>query len=345
MTQSRRQFLSGAVTAAAIASASADATAAPAGDGELEKKVVAEFSRLPGKNALKFWAPAADGRAEWSATLNPETPLFCGSSFKVFVLTEYLRQREGEPGEIKKRLAEELVLDESVFSPSSPVFNPPNLSGKVTALTVLEAMIVHSDNTATDMALKHAGADKVRQFVSSIGLRDARIPTSTRQFFGYIVGDPEWRTLTWPKIARNLADEKSPYQTRPIINDVETMVCSPRDFVSFYARALHGEFFKNKETTDIFRAILSRSDSVAGSMPLGVSGFAKGGSIEFANDRVMCIAGGMWAARRWVYFALITNAEDKELTPKYIQAARTIFAMVNEGLGRVENHVAKVSAR
>lgn len=330
MEHSRRNFLSGVMTTAAIAAAQTKGHAAA--EGELAKKVVAEFQRLPGKNALKFWAPACEGHAEWSAALNPETTLFCGSSFKVFVLAEYLRQIEGEPGAVKKRLAEELVLDETVFAPSSSVFNPPNLRGKVSAQTVLEAMIVHSDNTATDMALKHVGAERVRQFIHTIGLRDARIPTSTRDFFGYIFGYPEWRNIPWSKIAESLADTKDPAQPRPIINDVETMVCSPRDFVSFYARALQGEFFKSKETLEIFRAILSRADSVAFSMPLGVSGFAKGGSIEFANDRVMCMAGGMWAARRWVYFALITNAEDKELAPKYIQTVKTIFAMVNDGL-------------
>lgn len=330
MRHSRRNFLTGVAATTAVAATRGQGHAAD--EGELAKQVVAEFDRLPGKKALKLWAPAFENRAEWSAALNPEAALFCGSSFKVFVLAEYLRQIEGEPGALKKGLAAELVLDDAVFSPSSPVFNPPNLKGKVSAQTVLEAMIVHSDNTATDMALKHVGAERVRQFISSIGLRDARIPTSTRTFFGYIFGFPEWRNLTWPQIAATLADEKDPQQPRPIINEVETMVCSPRDFVSFYARALQGEFFKSKETLDTFRAILSRADAVAGSMPLGVSGFAKGGSIEFANDRVMCVAGGMWAARRWVYFALMTNAEDKELTPKYVQAAKAIFAMVNDGL-------------
>ena len=37
------------------------------------------------------------------------------------------------------------------------MFNPPNLSGLVSQRTALEAMIMHSDNTATDMSMKQVG--------------------------------------------------------------------------------------------------------------------------------------------------------------------------------------------
>lgn len=332
MQRSRRHFLSGMTATATFAAARPIAGAVA--DDELAKKVVAEFELVPGKKALKLWAPESDGNPEWFASLNPEAALFCGSSFKVFVLAEYLRQIEGESGALKKGLAEELVLDESVFAPSSSVFNPPKLKGNVTAQTVLEAMIMHSDNTATDMALKRVKPERVREFISSIGLHNARIPTSTRTFFAYIFGYPEWHNASWSKIAESLADPKDPTEPRPIINNVETMVCSPHDFVSFYARALQGEFFKHTDTLETFRAILSRADAVAMSMPLGVSGFGKGGSIEFADNYVMSVAGGMWAAQRWVYFALIANAADKDLPQKYVQALKMIFAKVHEGLGR-----------
>ena len=44
----------------------------------------------------------------------------------------------------------------------------------------MEAMVVHSDNTATDMVLKETGADAVRRFIASIGLKKTMIPDSTR---------------------------------------------------------------------------------------------------------------------------------------------------------------------
>ena len=63
----------------------------------------------------------------------------------------------------------------------------------MTLRTALEAMISHSDNTATDMVLRHVGAERVQAFVEAIGLRQTRIPTSTRQFIGYVAGLPDWR--------------------------------------------------------------------------------------------------------------------------------------------------------
>jgi beta-lactamase class A len=47
------------------------------------------------------------------------------------------------------------------------------------------------------MALKRVGAEQVRQFIAEIGLKNTRIPTSTRQFFAYISGDPNWQTISW----------------------------------------------------------------------------------------------------------------------------------------------------
>src|SRR5947208_3265122 len=68
--------------------------AAPPQPADLAREIVAVFSRLPGRKALKLWAPGEAGVAEWSATLNSGTPLFVASAFKAFVLAEYLRQAE-----------------------------------------------------------------------------------------------------------------------------------------------------------------------------------------------------------------------------------------------------------
>lgn len=62
----------------------------------------------------------------------------------------------------------ELPLNESVWSPGGPIFNAPDLFRLVSELTAMEAMTVHSDNTATDMVLKEAGVGAVRSFAGSI---------------------------------------------------------------------------------------------------------------------------------------------------------------------------------
>ena len=166
----------------------------------LSADIIEVLSTLPGTKGLKLWAPPDAGRPAWEATLNPDGELFIASAFKVFVLAEYLLQVEAalDPAaavpltdQLKALLAEELPLDETVFSPGAPVLNPPNLRGQVTARTVMEAMIAQSDNTATDMALQRTGPERVRQRIASLGLANTRIPESTRQFFGWILGDPE----------------------------------------------------------------------------------------------------------------------------------------------------------
>lgn len=352
-TLSRRRALGAGATGIAAAlgaagfgrtTAAAQATpTAPPQAADLAREVVAVFDRLPGRKGLKFLAPADAGRAEWSAALNPSDQFFVASAFKAYVLAEYLRQVEAalDPGgavplgqQLTTHLAEQWELDTSVFSLDSAVFNPPNLTGKVQALTALEAMISRSDNTGTDMTLAHAGADRVREFISAIGLRNTRIPTSTRQFIGYITGEPNWQATTWAQL-----EADSHYPPRPIINDQITMASTPDDFVSFYSRALQGEFFRYPETLAQFRAILSLADAIALAVPLGISAFLKGGAIAFESDHALSVAGGMYFPKRWAYFSMIINWTDAEanqaaqVQQQYIAAVNTIFTLVRDRLG------------
>jgi len=324
----------------------ADQDRGPAGaqDG-LSQEVVEAFKGLPGQQALRLWAPADAGRSEWSAALNPGSQLFIGSVFKGLLLAECLRLEEealnpqGETSlaaQLDARLVQPLTLDEDVFSLISPVFNPPDLTGQVTLLTTLEAMISHSDNTATDMVLHYVGPERVQALAEGFGLGQTRIPASTRQFFGYVLGLPEWRATTW---ADFLAYSPTDSATRPNLNDEITMASTPDDLVSFYARALHGEFFRYAETLAVFRAILGIGDAVALTMPLGGSGFGKGGSIDFGGSYALAFAGGMYVPDRWVYFALLINWTDAdagpgpEVRPPYLAAANTIFTLVRDRLG------------
>ena len=305
----------------------------------LARRIVAEFSQLPGTKSLKILAPGGYRAREFSATLNPQTPLFCASAFKVYVLAEYLRQVEA--GEAS--LDEELDLDDSVWSVSSTAFNPPKLTGKVTAQTTLEAMISVSDNTATDMALKRVGADRVRTFISSIGLQDTHIPTSTRQMFGYIYGDPQWETITWTQLL-DLIDN-DPFPHHPIINNVQTMVASSHDFVSFYSRALQGEFFEHRKTLETFRAILALPPAPSKTMPLGINDFLKGGRIDFQPEYALSRAGGLWVPNRWVYYSMMINWTEAEgalaeVTESWIMTVRKIYTLVRDGLGQCKRGIA-----
>ncbi|MFT4037668.1 MAG: serine hydrolase [Thermomicrobiales bacterium] len=308
---------------------------------------IAEASKgLPGQLGYLFWAPEDAGRPEWSAGKSENDEFFIASVFKALALAETLRQLEAaiDPAsdmpvssQLNMGLSQQLPLDESVFSIAAPVLNSPNLRGQVTLRTAAEAMIAHSDNTGTDIVLKFATPEKVTAFIEEIGLTQTRIPLSTHQFFGYILGVEDWEGITWDQI-ENPDESLTP---RPILNDTITMASTPAEMVSFYSRALTGEFFQYAETLEVFRNILALGDAVLRSMPLGANGFGKGGSIDFEGSHVLTFAGGFYVPDRWVYFAFFLNWTDAEggtsgdVTPAYLAACKAIFVLLRDRLTRV----------
>lgn len=337
MINSRRRFLIGGAATAAVCGTSLGRSTASLGStrSKLARDVINLFEQLPGIKAVKIWAPAKNRRQEFLATLNPGRQMFCASSFKGYVLCEALRQIDSS--EVVATLSTtQLALDADVWSLGSAVFNPPNLTGRVTERTTLEAMISHSDNTATDMTLRHVGADEVRNFVASIGLRNTKIPNSTRQFLGYIFGAPNWQTITWDEVVALL--ESDAPAAHPLLNDVQTMASSADDFVSFYSRALQGEFFANPATLAEFRRILTMPDTISRVIPLGASAFLKGGSVDAGGSHGLCVAGGMYFPHRWVYFATMINWEkagdaDPETATAFGEATNEALTLVAEALG------------
>jgi beta-lactamase class A len=228
----------------------------------------------------------------------------------------------------------QLALDASVWSVDSATFNPPNLIGKVSQRTALEAMILHSDNTGTDMSLKHAGPDKVREFIASIGMKNTLIPESTRVFFGYLLGAKDYKEFSWEEIGA--AANSS--MVNPPLNKVETLASSADDFVDYYSRALQGKFFQHKETLHEFRRILAMGDAIwLLPMPLGVSAFVKGGSIDVAGFHAVCAPGAMLFDDRWVYFSIAINwtapaVTDPATVSAFAAAASRALTLVRDGL-------------
>jgi beta-lactamase class A len=330
MTLSRRAFLAGAAVGAVPL-----AVPVPAG---ARKPVSAEeilrlFVGLPGDVAVKIVAPPRRSERGLLVESNASTRLFVGSAFKTFVLCEALRQAD-TPDVVQTISQRQLALDASVWSVDSATFNPPHLTGLVSERTALEAMILHSDNTGTDMAIQLVGPDHVRGFIASAGLTNTLVPDSTRVFFGYLLGAPDYQTFTWDDL---VAAADDPIVNSPL-NPVETLASSADDLVSYYARALQGEFFQNRETLNEFRRILALADAIwLVPLPLGVSAFVKGGSIDVPGFHAVCVPGGMFFDGRWVYFCLTLNwytaAEtDPNTFTAFLAAASEALALVKAAL-------------
>ena len=108
------------------------------------------------------------------------------------------------------------------------------------------------------------------------------------------------------------------------------------DFVSFYSRALKGEFFQEEKTLIEFKRILSLAEPISITAPEGVPMYMKGGSLDFDSYAVMAGAGGMVVNRDWVYFSFMVNNEGKsdslfpDTVAKFIPAFQQITELVRD---------------
>jgi beta-lactamase class A len=337
MVDSRRKFLKTAAAAGTLAAVAAASKSAGAGSLKPEE-IVALFASLPGDTAFKILAPSAKGKPPFLALLNSSRMLFVASAIKTFVLCEALRQADSATvGDDLEHVA--ITLDSTIWSPGSPTFNPPGVTGVVSERTAAEAMITRSDNTATDMMFKVAGADNVRSFIASAGLTSTLVPDSTRAFAACLFGSDEYKTISWNDLG-TLIENANGKVVRPFLNNVQTLASSADDLVSYYSRALQGAFFQHPETLNEFRRILTLCDFIyLVPLPLGVSAYAKSGNADTAGFHARSIAGGLLFGSQWVYFAFVINwYAQSDADPATVQQ---FFAAINQALTRVKSSLSK----
>jgi beta-lactamase class A len=159
------------------------------------------------------------------------------------------------------------------------------------------------------------------------------IPDSTRALFGYLLGAEDYKSFTWEQlVAANSKIVNSP------LNKVQSMVSTAEDFVSYYSRALQGNFFQQDETLNEFRRILAMGDAIwLVPVPIGVSAFVKGGSIDVPAFHAVCAPGAMLFDDRWVYFCLVINwyaaAEtDASTVTAFLAASSQALSRVKQAL-------------
>ena len=296
----RRQFLAAIGVAAAALSRSVQVLAAEqqTGQDSVSRGLLDAFLALPGNKSVLVDIDRPHGVRR--VAYQPDSPLFCGSCFKTFVLATYLQGVEA--GTLTE--SEQLPIDDSIRSVGGGVFE--FLTGTASARTVLEAMIAHSDNTATDVAMLRVGADKVRAFIRTAGLTRARIPDSTRRFFSYLSGYPAGTDMGWAGLQAMQAG-KPGGPLRPAINDQQTMVCPASEFVAYYKRALAGEFFRKKETLTEFKRIQAMADALVHVVPPDTVAYGKGGSIDWQGFHCFCLPGQMIVGKVPVTFCFTIN--------------------------------------
>jgi beta-lactamase class A len=266
--------------------------------------------------------------------LHPSQRVFVASAFKCYVLAARLKALDA-PNIVTLLKSNELTLDDSVWSLGSDMLNPPDLSGLISERTAAEAMIMHSDNTGTDMIMKATGVDTIRQVIAGLGLTHTQIPDSTRSFGAYLFGLTNYKTASYAEVLA--AAQSGAGVVHPFLNDVETLASSASDLVSLYSQTLQGDFFANTETLNEYRRILSLADGVFEAVPFGTRGFAKTGYSDFPGFHARSNAGAVTFAGKWVYFASIINWDspeqsDPQTVTDWTEALRSALQLIYQNL-------------
>jgi beta-lactamase class A len=292
------------LTAPALAS-SARAQGASKDIKDVER-AIDRFSKLPVTSASCLVAVDR----QWSRGYKQSDTLFVGSAVKTFILAQYLRGVEAA----HLTEAQPLAIDDSVRSPSSPVFGDNNtngvLAGKTAARNVLEAMIAHSDNTATDAALAAANVADVRALIKEAELTRTRIPTSTRRLFIYLASGKD-QDMSWVEVLKLLDKPTNP---QPALNLTQSMASSAEDMVNWYFVALAGKFFKKPETLLEFKRIQAMADSLVHVVLPDTPAYGKGGSIDWQDFHCFSLPGQMIVKGVPVAFCFTINWMGKDDT-------------------------------
>lgn len=313
---------------AAPAILSSEAQAAP--DTGAIERALRGFDKLPGVVGYRINVGRSGKR--WTVGRRAARPLFVGSAVKTFILARFLRDVEN--GRLSE--TDQVKVNNAVRTLSSPVFL--NLTGTTPAKSALEAMITHSDNTATDISLAQVGAGRVRALVESAGLSTVRIPTSTRLLFSYLGGAPFGVDVGWRGVKRiERGDLFGP--ARSPMNDRETMQGSADDFVNWYERVLAGEFIRTPAMQLEFRRISSMADALWAVVPQDTPAYGKGGSIEWDNFNCFSLPGQMLLGGTLpVTFSFCVNWEGPPSTipgvfDAYASAIRATLAATAKAFG------------
>jgi beta-lactamase class A len=322
----RRGFAALAVSGIAAPMLARGAAAQPgAKDTVAVKAAIDRFAKLPVTSA----SCRVSVSSGWSLGHDEKKPLFIGSAIKTFILAQVLRGVEA--GRLKEETL--VTIDDKVRSPSSPVFI--ELGGKTMARNALEAMIAHSDNTATDVAMAAAGVADVRALIAEARLDSVRVPTSTRRLFIYLATGKS-QDLSWSELLKLLDHPTNP---QPAVNTTESMMGSAADMVSWYQMALAGKFFTKPATLVEFKRIQAMADSLVHVVPPDTVAYGKGGSIDWNNFHCFSLPGQMIIKGVPVTFCFTinwtggTDADVKTVFGSYVAAVADVLGETAKAIG------------
>ncbi|MGU3492954.1 serine hydrolase [Xanthobacteraceae bacterium A53D] len=322
-----RRILLSALLAAPVTTVVHGSALAQGAPPAVEAALKALQQSLPG--TISACVVGTGPKGNWEAGLEPLKAQFIGSAFKTFVLAQVLRAVE--QGSLNE--SDQWTVDDAVRNLDSQTLL--NLTGSTTARCVLEAMICHSDNTATDISMAKVTPAAIRSLIQEAKLRSVRIPDSTRRLISYIAGAPLGTDIGW-KGVQEVAAGKLFGDPRPAINNDQTMLSNARDLVLWYQKALTGAFFAKPATLVEFKRILSIADALPAIVPEGLASYGKGGAIQWRGFNCFSVAGQMVVGEALATFCFILNWDGPE------QGIPAVFEKFGTGVAATLAHTASV---
>lgn len=290
-------------------------------------------NELPGTASFAVEVESAENEQLLRVDHLSDQQLLIGSAFKTFIITKCLQDIEAGNLSYDKQIA----IDDSVRVNNAPVFD--NLAGTVQLRSVLDAIAAYSDNIAADAAIAQVGPNRVRAFLASAGLTSTRIPDSIRVLESYLGGAPLGVDIGWAGI-QLLLRGILPGTPRPAINDEVSIISTMSELVSYYKRALKGDFFSKPSTVTGFKRIHSEGNLTFGSVP-DTPIFAKVGNASWLEFHTLCYPGQMILCNGIkVTFAFTINwtAPDSE-TPAISQ---NFIGIIGDALNGLKNSLGTV---
>jgi len=286
---------------------------------------------LPGTKTYLIEAGPVRGGRTWRAAHLPDQRVFIGSAFKTFTFAKFMK--DVEAGQLS--LNTPITIDDHVRMTDSGVFL--ELTGRVPARSALEAMISHSDNTAADACMAQVGADRVRDFVRSVGLTSTVIPDSVRIFASYLAGAPKGVDVGWEG-AKAIQEGRLFGSARRAFNDEMSSISTAEELISYYRRSLLGEFFDKPSTLVDFKRIHAQGNLTRVAPPNTIA-YAKAGSVNWQDFHALCGPGQLiLCSGVSVTFAFTINwdgpdGDEPVVTGKFLTAVADVLAAVKQLFG------------
>lgn len=328
LATTRRQALQTGAAAVLAPLAAGCSTAAPAREQQAMQAAMQRFAALDpaGSHGLVQAAGPHGAPVAWQVQHQADRQLFVGSAVKTFVVGQFLRDVEAG----RNGLTEDMPCEVSdrYRSPGSPVL--ADLQGRMPYRSALEAMIAHSDNTATDIALDAVGPERVRSLIAQQGLRATRIPDSTRKLFSYLAGAPSGQDLGWEGMQRMARGDAMGLTARSdVVNEHQAMLSTASEMVQWYRRSLSPGFFGQAGTLVEYRRIHAMANALPLVVPAGLASYGKGGSIDWEGFHCICVAGQMVAGGIPVTFCFTCNwsggMKSTERTAEFVAAVARVL--------------------